>query len=158
MPISSATMERKENDLVSSSADAVAPDPAAALRGATRDACIAASIALLVFAAEQALATLPPGRERDDGAAALSIAARIAAGHTVEPDEIVDAMMLDDAGILITQQMAPAAYLLGTGNAASAPVTGTQALGSGGGSTTPAPSGGGGGTTTPSTGGGQIAA
>lgn len=44
--------------VANSSADAMTPDPAAVLRGATQDACIAASIALLVFAAELALATL----------------------------------------------------------------------------------------------------
>jgi len=31
----------------------------------------------------------------------------VAAGQPVEPDEIADAMMLDDAGILIIQQLAP---------------------------------------------------
>ena len=89
------------------SADKSAPDAVAVLRDATHEVGVAASIALLVFAAELALATVPPGAEHDDGAKALAMAARVAAGQPVEPDDIANAMMLDDAGILITQQLAP---------------------------------------------------
>lgn len=55
-----------------------------------------------------------------------------AAALNTQPDTV-------STGLGITQQMAPAAYLLGNGQRAQTPVTGSQALGNG-----PAPSAGGG--------------
>lgn len=82
-------------------------DAVADLRATAHAAGTAACIALLTFAAELALETLPAGPEREEGFRALDLAARRAAGEAVDPTEIVKAMLYEDRGVMIHHQSAP---------------------------------------------------
>ena len=79
------------------------------LRAVAHQVGTAARVALLVFAADLALDTLPPGKERDRARSGLALASRVAAGQDVDPDMIAEALQdEDDEGPLYYQQVAPA--------------------------------------------------
>ena len=78
------------------------------LRATAHGAGTAARIALLLFAAELALETLPPGPWRDEGSRALILAARVPAGKPVEASAIVETMQNEqDEGPLVYLQLMP---------------------------------------------------
>lgn len=83
-------------------------DATADLRATAHEAGTAACIALLAFATELALETVPDGPERDEGLRTLDLGARLAAGEPVDPDMIADALMSEDEeGVMIYHQLAP---------------------------------------------------
>jgi len=80
----------------------------ARLRQALHDAGVAARIGLLAYASEVALATMAPGRARDEGRRDLMLAETLAGGGEVDPQTIIDALHDEqDAGLMINQQLAP---------------------------------------------------
>ncbi len=77
------------------------------LSATAHDAASAARVALLLFAAELALDTLPVGPEREASRSALAVAARVAEGSPVEPRAIVESIQNEeDEGPLMNQQLA----------------------------------------------------
>ncbi len=83
--------------------------PASAdLRATAHGAGTAACIALLLFAAELALDTLPAGAWYDQAASALALAGHVPAGEPVDVDKIVDAIQNEyDVGPLVYAQLVP---------------------------------------------------
>lgn len=83
--------------------------PASAdLRATAHQIGTAARAALLLFAAELALDTLPAGPWRDQAAGALALAEGMPAGKQVEPNEIINAMQSEyDEGPLVYAQLVP---------------------------------------------------
>ena len=79
----------------------------AALRTRLHALSAPAQVGLLGLAARLALATLPPGPPHDKAAGALDLVARVAAGESVEQNDLLDAMQDEnDDGALVYAQMA----------------------------------------------------